>query len=501
MLKLKGNIHEKITFRLILMIFMLSIIGIMTLLLILVLNSINHFNLQLDEDLNRIVALQTKSDDMENMTSAVSKYTLSGDEAYELTVIMRKNELKAFFERKLQEQTEKNGYYLYYDLSNMFQSYLEQADRLTDLYDSGAETLYINAAIFELRKVNTFIKEQLSSIISYELNAVNIRYGDVEKAADKREELVYLVVAIVIIITFIIGFMITNVLAKPIHQLSVALNAIGNGDYNKEPIKVIGMGEMAGIIKEFNQMKQRLSENIELIHENSMYKEQLKNQEINLLEKENHLKQSKLDFLQSQINPHFLYNTLNSIQTLADIEEAPQTEKMLQHLGSLMRYNVKKNSQVVLLQEEVDVISSYVYIQMIRFGNRIQYETDCDAKALQIQVPSMILQPLVENAMIHGLEPKLGIGLLKVSAKVLEEGVLLTVKDNGLGMSEDTIASLMAYGEGQEEEISDKNIKSIGMANVIRRCRLFYGKNIIKIHSQLGEGTEIEFLIPSPPLL
>ncbi len=497
--------NKKMTFKWILILFMSMIISVMTILLVVVLENTKSFSDQLDSDLNRIVMLQTKVDEMNMATSAISNYAVSGDGDYQNEYITLTKELKSFvesnFANKEKAQSETNGYYLYYDLNNMYQSFVEQAEVLVVTFESGRSSVYIDDEINELTKNNNFVKAQLSQIISFELGVVESKYGNIEETASRREEMVYFVVFLVIVITLALGTIIAKRLAEPIHKLSMALSLIGKGHYDMPPLDAEGTGEISQTIKDFNTMKEHLSVNIDLIHENASIKDQLRTKEIDLLEKENHLKQSKLDFLQSQINPHFLYNTLNSIQTLADIEEAPQTEKMLNHLSRLMRYNVKKTNTVVLLSEEIEVIGDYVYIQLIRFGNRIKYEVDCDEEALQTGVPSMILQPLVENAMIHGLEPKMGQGLLKLSAKLKESEdsyVELIVEDNGLGMPEETINRLMAYGEASEKESEDmmKNVKSIGVANVIRRCRLYYGENIVSIESEVNEGTRFVFRIP-----
>lgn len=521
----KQSGRSRLTFRTILTMFILIIVAAMTLLLVVVIESNNRFTAALDDDLNLLVDLQTMVEEMDTATAAISNYGVSGLEDYQNTYTVLSAELDQSFGIPNSYEKGSDGYYLYFDLINMYRSYIEQADRVAETYESGRESVYVNDEINDLRKNNIFVKEQLNRIIAFELTAIDEKYGSIEEAIKRREEMIYVVVFLVIIITLGLGALIANRLAEPIHRLSLALSRIGKGEFDMPPLEAGGTGEVANILVDFNKMQSRLSENIGLMQENSRIKDQLKNQEIELLETENHLKQSKLDFLQSQINPHFLYNTLNSIQTLADIEEAPQTEKMLEHLSSLMRYNVKKVNTVVLLSEEVGVIRDYVYIQMIRFGQRIQFVEDCDSEALKVHVPSMILQPLVENAMIHGLEPKMGQGTLILSAKVIEDHVILKVRDDGLGMEQAIIDRMMAYAGTEEitvesgsrigqdavedhiakdaEGIKDKNAedvkknaRSIGVANVIRRCHLYYGHNVVSISSVIGEYTEFEFRLP-----
>ncbi len=493
---LKGlRIHEKLTLKIVMVLMLTSVVTLMTILLVSVVEVNQNFSDQLDQDLNKIVLLQSRVEEMDRLYSSISNYAVSGSEDYLRDYMAISSNLNEFINEVSPHPKGTEGYFLYVDLASMFESFVEQADAAKKIYESGRDSLYVDVEINELSKNNAFVKEQLTGIISYELNQIEDKYGNIETSIAKRQEVVYLIVFVVIILTLFIGVLVANRLTHPIDQLSSELKQIGKGNYDPRPLEVNGIGEISGMISGFNKMKSRLSENIELIHENARIKEQLKNQEIDLLESENHLKQSKLDFLQSQINPHFLYNTLNSIQTLADIEEAPQTELMLEHLSNLMRYNVKKTNTVVMLSEELEVINSYVYIQLIRFGNRMTYNVDCDPEVLNVMVPSMILQPLIENAMIHGLEPKMGRGELLVSAKMDGDQVIITVRDNGLGMEQKTINRLLAYGESSTSEDVTKNAKSIGVANVIRRCRLYYGHNVLSISSVLDEYTEFVFSI------
>ncbi|QUI22465.1 sensor histidine kinase [Vallitalea pronyensis] len=487
---------ERWTLKRILIVFSSSIVGIMTLLLISVMQANHVFYNQLNQDLSQLVNLQSKTEEIEAAYHAIRSYTLSDDMTYLTQYEDEKEDLLRFFEGYKLKDKGSNPYYLYYDAYNMFLSFTEQAVRSLTLFEEGAEPLYVNHQVLQLSKNKNFMKEQLEKMIAVELVEIKNKYGDIEAATASREELIYVIIFFIITFTLWANHGITNKLSRPIHALSVQLKNIANGDYNRDPIQQSSIGELHYMIVRFNKMKVKLADNIDLMHENAKIREQLKNQEIELLETENHLKQSKLDYLQSQINPHFLYNTLNSIQTLADIEEAPLTEKMLFHMSSLMRYNQKKMNDIVRLKEELDIVDSYIYIQMIRFGNRIQYIMDKDDDALNTLVPSMILQPLVENAMIHGLEPKIGQGVLKIEIYKEPGQVVVSVYDNGVGMDQETMDNIMLYAESDPGKNGIKSYQSIGLSNVIRRCMLYYGKNILEIQSEKGHYTQLKLVIP-----
>lgn len=488
--------NERWTLKRILIVFSTSIVGIMTILLISVMQANDVFYNQLNQDIGRLVNLQSKTEEIDVAYNDIRSYTLSDDVEYLAKYEDEKDILLSFFKLYTTKDKGSKSYYLYYDASNMFLSFTEQATRSLKLLEEGAEPLYVNQQVLQLSKNKDFVKEQLGKIISVELIEIKNKYGDIEAATADREEIIYVIIFLIITITLFANNGITNKLSRPIHALSIHLKKIANGEYNRDPIEQSSIGELHYMIIHFNKMKVKLADNIDLINENANIREQLKNQEIELLETENHLKQSKLDYLQSQINPHFLYNTLNSIQTLADIEEAPLTEKMLFHMSSLIRYNLKKMNDIVRLKEEIDIVDSYIYIQMIRFGNRIQYSIEKDETALNTLVPSMILQPLVENAMIHGLEPKIGQGILKISIYKEPGQVIISVYDNGVGMDQETIDNMMLYAESDPNKNGIKSHNSIGVSNVIRRCMLYYGRNILEIHSEKDQYTKLKLVIP-----
>ncbi|WP_193774597.1 sensor histidine kinase [Vallitalea guaymasensis] len=205
-----------------------------------------------------------------------------------------------------------------------------------------------------------------------------------------------------------------------------------------------------------------------------------------------------MNYLQSQINPHFLFNTLNSIGTLADIEDAKQTKMMLESLSELLRYNLKKINDIVTLEDEFNIIKNYIYIQMIRFGNKIQYNIHMDESVKDFMVPSMILQPFVENAMIHGLEQKEGKGHLTVEIKDESDHINILIKDDGIGMTQEQAESLLKY---EDEIILNKNYtKGMGVCNVVKRLVLYFGENIVSIESGIAKGTSTTIKIPKESL-
>jgi len=201
-----------------------------------------------------------------------------------------------------------------------------------------------------------------------------------------------------------------------------------------------------------------------------------------LHEQEKLLLAAKISALASQINPHFLFNTLTSISSL--IRSQPETARMVVHrLSALLRRRLRDPNHFVSLREEVEALQEYLDIETIRFGPQLRVAMDLDDEALDVPVPSMILQPLVENCIKHGLSRKVGGGTITVQAKPLADGALIEVSDDGLGMSEERLETALSDG--------------IGLSNVNERLRVIYGaRSALRITSQLGRGTRIALEIP-----
>ena len=226
----------------------------------------------------------------------------------------------------------------------------------------------------------------------------------------------------------------------------------------------------------------------------------LLNTSTRLYETELGKKQSELDYLKSQINPHFLYNTFESMKGCAIEEGAPKTMSMAKALGQIFRYSIK-GADIVTVMEELKIIKSYVHIQQIRFGERLQVNYNFTEEVLECKMPKMILQPLVENAIFHGLEPKFGTGRLQISGKIDEQGDLfIWIGDDGMGMKAETLEDIRKQ-MAQASEIRGARIdekSGIGFVNVNNRIKLIYGyEYALEINSVLNVGTEVTLKIPA----
>ena len=208
---------------------------------------------------------------------------------------------------------------------------------------------------------------------------------------------------------------------------------------------------------------------------NERLQQKLANEAMRTAQMERRLQEARLKALQAQINPHFLYNTLNMIGQMSYIEGAERTTELIETFSDFFRYNVESFERDVTLREEIDSAKGYAALQSERFGDRIRYVFEVDDAVNALRVPSLIVQPLVENAVSHGLRMRTGGGEVKVTVQAIGGGGFdLTVSDNGCGMDADALRTLRERAEETRGDDQTEHV-SIGITNVISRMRLTFG--------------------------
>ena len=211
---------------------------------------------------------------------------------------------------------------------------------------------------------------------------------------------------------------------------------------------------------------------------------------------ETHLKDAELKYLQAQINPHFLFNTLNAGAQLAMMEDADRTYGYLQNVAAFFRYRIKGEEKQTTLEQEIALVDNYIHILNVRFAGEIHFSKELDDDCLHVSVPGMILQPLVENAVNYGIRDIDREKRIVLKVERLPELIRVRVEDNGVGMSEERIKEVMEGRAGENPVMKDSN--GVGIVNVISRLRLFYDREeVMHIFSEgRDRGTIVDILIP-----
>lgn len=214
--------------------------------------------------------------------------------------------------------------------------------------------------------------------------------------------------------------------------------------------------------------------------------------------------EAELHALQNQINPHFLYNTLEVIRGRALVQNAQDIADMTEALATIFRYNINRPGDVATLQEEIDNVRNYMLIQNCRFGDRFRFETeieDVEDGILTHVLPVLTLQPLVENAIYHGINERIGGGRIRLKAYLTQRDLLIIISDNGKGMDDVTLQEihrkLVGASEGLLVEKKTGRGTGIALTNVNQRIKFYFGKEYgLDVKSTLGIGTTITITIP-----
>ena len=305
-------------------------------------------------------------------------------------------------------------------------------------------------------------------------------------------------ISIIVMFFVIVGnvIVITNLVRRiisPLAKLARTADELAEGKLDTPLMEATSKDEIGVVTGAFNKMVVSIRDYIEKLRKSMEVERDLKEKELMM---ETHLKDAQLKYLQAQINPHFLFNTLNAGAQLAMMEGADRTYEYVQTVADFFRYNVKKQDKPVTIGEEVTLVDNYINILNVRFSGDIHYEKQVDNRLLSAEMPSMILQPIVENCVNHGIREMGDKGVVTLRVFRSEKYIDITIKDNGKGMSEETIEQILSGSYIVDGKKKESN--GIGMDNVIARIRLFTNENdSIEIKSE-GEnlGTEIIIHIP-----
>ncbi|MDQ0430759.1 sensor histidine kinase YesM [Planomicrobium stackebrandtii] len=368
--------------------------------------------------------------------------------------------------------------------SHLISSFIETVDRSVSFQEEG-DTEASLTEFTEANRISMYISEMTLTIIDTELKTYEGFYrGIIEQSAELKKLgvwLLLLITAALLLFTYLFSLSIT----KPIHQLTKAANELAKGRFD-QTIYVDSNDEISFLAKTFNHMRRNINDMILEIQQKAQLEREL--QDSKLL-----LQQSQLHNLQSQINPHFLFNTLNTLSKKAYLDGAEETSDLLVSVASLLRYNLKRMDRAVTLAEEEFVLRQYMEIQKARFSDRLQFFTELDSGCLNLQIPGLTLQPLIENAVIHAIEPEEDGGHIWFRIKDQQDEVWIEIEDNGKGMSSDKRQQLLEGAIVPAEGHST----GIGFANVVKRLQLFYGKeDLVAVESEIGRGTKIILKLP-----
>lgn len=375
-----------------------------------------------------------------------------------------------------------------WSIYNSYGVYREARDKMLELRRRGEEDIGL---LYEVYEMQGYLQQYARNLLIDTLDAGNILYRR------RIPSIVRVPFIIVLVGILLFGVMLKLVetlnrdIVLPILQFVKASKRIAANDFFVADVEVENKDEIGELARAFNKMKYATQEYILILEEKRKTLDLLHKEELERLEMEKQLEAMQLDLLKSQINPHFLFNTLNVIGGMANLESAETTEKMIMSLSSLFRYNLKTSEREVILDRELTVVQDYIYLQQMRFGSRIRFSIDCPVDRKRAVVPAFTFQPLVENAVIHGLSSKEEGGRVLIRVWKESDRLYITVMDTGVGMTETGLTELKMRLHAKE----DKG-RGIGIGNIYRRIYAMYENGRMDIFSRKNVGTIVRIIIP-----
>ncbi|CAM4465172.1 two-component system sensor histidine kinase YesM [Paenibacillus endophyticus] len=291
------------------------------------------------------------------------------------------------------------------------------------------------------------------------------------------------IIMLSLVIAFILIYIFSSILAKRMLVLNKDMNKVAMGDLNVIS-HVTGNDEIGILSKQFNNMVVSIRGLMDEVSESHKQQAQLQLRQ----------KEIKLKMMASQINPHFLFNALESIRMKAHIKGETEISSIVRMLGKMIRRNLEIGTRKIALKDELEIVRCYLEIQKFRYGNdRLTFRLEVDPTGQDIEVPPLIIQPLIENAVVHGLENIAEGGFVLLTTQLIDQKLRVEVSDNGVGISEMKINEIKASLHDMEEDEEYR----IGLRNVHQRLVMIYGEGVgLTLTSELGAGTRITFEIP-----
>lgn len=286
------------------------------------------------------------------------------------------------------------------------------------------------------------------------------------------------IAALMLLLAVVIGYFTSKYLTKPLEKMTQTMKEIKEGN-TKLRIEEVQRDEIGELAKSFNEMLDKIETLISKEYETQLL-----------------LHQAEYNALQAQINPHFLYNTLDTMSSIADIQGCQQVGALCQFLSNIFRYSLDIKHPFSTVAKEIVHLKNYIYVMNVRMQDNIEYHFEIEDSVLKETIPRISIQPIVENALNHGLRNMRGKKQVEICARSLEQDTEIIVKDNGIGMPQEKIDTLL-----KDTDTVHIRGKSIGLNNINMRMKMLYGEQYgIQIESKINVGTTVTLRVPKKKL-
>lgn len=306
-------------------------------------------------------------------------------------------------------------------------------------------------------------------------------FKDISKDITSMERFTLIIAIATLFLAVFFSLLFTNSIVTPIKELRTLMKGVESGDLDLKFEEYEYSNEFGELGHSFNHMVSEIKKLINMVYNEQRSK-----------------RKAEIETLQAQIKPHFLYNTLDTISWMAEDYNAKDIVNLVGALTRVFRIGLNKGREEINLKDEIDHINSYLIIQKYRYEDKLSYEIDFDREILNSLILKLITQPIVENAIYHGIKEKRGKGKILIKFNRVFDDIVITVEDNGAGISEEKLQNINSMLETSNSFCIDSESGSgYGISNVNTRIKLTYGQAYgLKYYSKIGEGTKVEIKLP-----
>ncbi|NDL68546.1 sensor histidine kinase [Anaerotalea alkaliphila] len=385
----------------------------------------------------------------------------------------------------LQEYPETLAYHrTFYNMNEYQYHKIMEIARIPALTAEDYQDLTYVATLFQ------YMKQQSQELMVSYLNFGNERYSNLLEEAQRLERRVHSSMFLLAFMSIWLGMILSRGILQKIKQISKASQKLSEGHWEMQDIKSDRYIELHAMAHAFNNMKKDIKRYIEEQQSKAQLEKQLVEERLLVEQQDKLLKEAKLLTLQMQMNPHFLFNTLNMIRRVIQLQEKDTAVSLVGAISDILRYNLDNRGRLVPLSDEIRTLEAYNLIQQVRFQDRLCVKLNVCGNLEDITVPPLILQPMVENAIVHGLADRNSGGIIEIDVARGATEVIVRIQDNGRGISKERMQEVMHSN-------LNENSQSIGIMNVRNRLELQYGRqDLFRIESEENKGTRITIVIP-----
>ncbi|MBR6216146.1 MAG: sensor histidine kinase [Spirochaetaceae bacterium] len=356
-------------------------------------------------------------------------------------------------------------------------------DKLITQMKAGSTVTQNEAALDEIRTITMLFSDIMQDFIVAEIESANETNQSLRNTSIILTAIQILITILAVIISFNSFITVSDAIQKPISDMENLSTKVANGDLMAR-IDIPHVKELDRLAENLNTM----TEQIDVLIKKNM-------------EEQKNFQKAEMKALQAQITPHFLYNTFDTIVWLAEEEKTDKVVKITKAFSDFLRISLSRGHEWITIAQELDHIKNYLTIQKIRYADILNYKIDADESLMELKMIKLILQPLVENAIYHGIKNKRGRGELTVTVHYADEertSIRFTVEDNGAGFTEERLAQVRSELNAGSSD-SEKLTSVYGLYNVNKKLRLYYGEKTggLIIESEAGKGSRISFVIPA----